>query len=196
MTYDLINDWIKFQLSKPIENLISIPNENTIVLYTDGTCESLECAIDSRKAKKDPLLLQNKPIIDPETAQILDPTHFDVTNESILFTYFTQSRKTNDVHLVFFDLNGDTLQIEGPVTKLKLVREDRDTKLVGCTVVDSTVCPQLVTMCKLQHNEYIFNDFQFNSNLFVQGRIIVCFCCHCAAVSHCRIMYLVILWQW
>lgn len=137
---------MSFQLSKPIENLISIPNENTIVLYTDGTCESLECAIDTRKEKKDPLLLQNKPIVDPVTTEIFDPTFFKTTNETILFTYLT--RKSNDVRLVFFELNSDTLRIDSPVTKLKLVREDRDTKLVGCTVVDSILCPQLVTICK------------------------------------------------
>lgn len=136
------------QLSKPIENLISIPNENTIVLYSDGTCESLECAIDSRKEKKDPLLPQNKAIVDPEKAQISDATYFKAANESILLTYFTKSREKSDIRLVFFELNSDTLRIESSVTKLKLVRDDRDTKLVGCTVVDSILCPQLVTICK------------------------------------------------
>lgn len=139
---------LHFQLSKPIENLISIPNQNTIVLYSDGTCESLECAIDSRKEKKDPLLLQNKPIVDPEKSQISDATYFKAANESILLTYFTQTREKNDIRLVFFELNSDTLRIESSVTKLKLVRDDRDTRLVGCTVVDSIMCPQLVTICK------------------------------------------------
>lgn len=115
-------------------------------MYSDGTCESLECAIDSRKEKKDPLLPQNKPIVAPETTQISDPNYFKTSNGSILFTYFM--RKANDVRLVFFELNSDTLRIEGSVNKLKLMREDRDAKLVGCTVVNSIFCPQLVTICK------------------------------------------------
>lgn len=90
-------------------------------------------------------MLANKPIVDPNTTDIFDPTFFMV-GETILFTYFT--RKADDVHLVFFELNGDTLRIEGSVTKLKLAREDQQTKLVGCTVVDSILCPQLVTICK------------------------------------------------
>lgn len=140
-------------------NLISIPNENTIVLYSDGTCESLECAIDSRKEKKDPLLLPNKPVVNSEMTKISDPTYFKTANDSILFFYFAESLKTNDVRLVFFELNSDTLRIDSLVTKLKLMREDRDTKLVGSTVVDSLVGPQLVTLCKFKKTPQSIVEF-------------------------------------
>lgn len=139
------------QLSKPIESLISIPNENTIVLYSDGTCESLECAIDSRKEKKDLQLLANKPVVDPETTELLNATYFRTSNEAILLTYFTQSRESSDICLVFVELNSDTLRIERPVTKWKLARNDRNINLVGCTVVDNIMHPQLVTICKQFH---------------------------------------------
>lgn len=115
-------------------------------MYSVGTCESLECAIDSRNEKKDPLLLSNKPIVYQEMTKVSDPT----VNHSIFFFYFAESVKTNDVRLIFFELTYETVRIDSSVIKLKLMREDRagDTKFVGSTVVDSLVCPRLVMLCK------------------------------------------------
>lgn len=137
-----------FQLSKPANNLVSIENAGTIVLYMDGTCESLEYAIETRKDKKDLSLPQFKPIIDPTFVDILSSTFFKGANNSILFTFFVKSRETRETDLIYYKLDTDTLRIDGPINRLKLLRDEKNIKLCGFTVVDSSSCPSLVTICK------------------------------------------------
>lgn len=135
-------------MAKPVETLLSIQNDKTIVLYTDGTCESLESAIETRKLKKDLLDPRDKPIIDPETTAILHPTYFKCANNKLLLTYFTRSADASEVQLICFMIDDETLQIDGVANKLKLFREQSGIKLAGFTVINSTVVPQLVTICE------------------------------------------------
>lgn len=137
-----------FQLSKPANSLVSIENGGTIVLYTDGTCESLEYAIETRKEKKDLSLPQFKPIIDPSTVDILSSTFFKAANDTILFTFFVRSRETRETDLIYYKLDNETLRIEGPINRLKLLRDEKNIRLCGFTVVDSSTCPNLVSICK------------------------------------------------
>lgn len=142
------NLMVFFQLSKPASSLISIENAGTIVLYTDGTCESLEYAIETRKEKKDLSLPQFNPIIDSSTVDILSSTYFKTANDSILLTYFVRSRETRETNLIYYKLDNETLRLDGPINRLKLVRDEANIRLCGFTVVDSNICPSLVTICK------------------------------------------------
>lgn len=123
-------------------------NAGTIVLYMDGTCESLEYAIETRKEKKDLSLPQFKPIIDQTMVKILSSTYFKVTNDRILFTYFVKSLDNQEISLIYYKLDNETLRLDGPINRLKLVREEKNIQLCGFTVVDSNSCPNLVTICK------------------------------------------------
>lgn len=140
--------YFNFQLSKPANSLVSIENVGTVVLYMDGTCESLEYAIETRKEKKDLSLLQFKPIIDPTTVDILSSTFFKGSNDSILFTFFVKSRDTRETNLIYYKIDNETLRIDGPVNRLKLLRDEKNIRLCGFTVVDSSSVPNLVTICK------------------------------------------------
>lgn len=140
--------FLSFQLAKPIENLISIENKQTLVLYTDGTCESLEYAIDKKKDDRDISIPCNKPVIDSESVSITDITYFKTSNDSILIAYFTKSIKNQDVQLVYFRVDSETFQLCEPVYRIKLIRKDKGSKLCGYTVVDGVTSPQLVTICK------------------------------------------------
>lgn len=120
----------------------------TIVLYVDGTCESIEYAIETRKEKKDFSLPQFQPIIEPLNTTILDSTYFIGPNDTILMAYFVKSLDNHETHLIYFNLDNETLRINGPINRLRLVRDEQHIRLCGFTVVDSSSCPNLVTICK------------------------------------------------
>lgn len=114
----------------------------------DGTCESLEYAIETRKEKKDLSLPQFKPIIDPSSVCILSSTFFKGANDSILLTFFVKSRETRQTDLIYYKLDNETLRIDGPINRLKVLRDEKNIRLCGFTVVDNSSCPNLVTICK------------------------------------------------
>lgn len=120
----------------------------TIVLYMDGTCESLEYAIEMRKEKKDLTLPQFKPVIDTSNAKILTAARFKLAADRILLTYFVESLENQMKFLIYFTIDGETLQLDGPINRLRLFRDEAQIQLSGFTVVDSSSCPQLVTICK------------------------------------------------
>lgn len=120
----------------------------TIVLYMDGTCESLEYAIEMRKEKKDLSVPQFKPVIDTSNAKILNAAHFKLSAERILLTYFVESLENQMKYLIYFTIDAETLRLDGPINRLRLFRDEAQIQLCGFTVVDSNSCPQLVTICK------------------------------------------------
>lgn len=147
------NKRFHLQLSKPASSLISMENAGTIVLYMDGTCESLEYAIETRKEKKDFSLPQFKPIIDSSSMEILNSTYFKGPNDTILLTFFVKTRENRETHLIYYKLDNESLRLNGPINRLNLVRDEKNIRLCGFTVVDSNVSPHLVTICKYQNAE-------------------------------------------
>lgn len=135
-------------MAKPIQDLLSFESRDTLVLYNDGTCESLEIAIDKRKEDRNNGIPTNKAIVDAATTTIVKAAYFKTANDHILLTYFTKSRKNDDIHLVFFKLDSESLQLVGPVNKVKLLRDGRSAELSGYTVVDGIMWPHLVTICE------------------------------------------------
>lgn len=114
----------------------------------DGTCESLEYAIEMRKEKKDLTLPQFKPIIDVSNVKILKAAYFKTLPDTILLTYFVESLENHVKYLIYFKIDAETLQVDGPVNRLRLFRDEAQIQLCGFAVVDSSSCPQLVTICK------------------------------------------------
>lgn len=115
----------------------------------DGTCESLEYAIETRKEKKDLSLPQFKSIIEPSSVRILSSTYFKLSNNTILLTYFVKTLDNHETHLIYYTLENETLRLNGPINRLKLTRDEKEKiRLCGFTVVDSHNFPNLVTICK------------------------------------------------
>lgn len=164
-----------FQLSKPAHSLISMDSGGTIVLYTDGTCESLEYAIEMRKEKKDLSLPQFRPMIDTSNAKILNAAYFKPTPDTILLTYFVESSENHMKQLIYFKIDTETLRLDGLVNRLRLFRDEPQIQLCGFTVVDSSSCPQLVTICKyknfMSHCVYFIHSFFRMFVLISKGRI-------------------------
>lgn len=121
--------------------LIPVENGGTIVLYEDGSCESLEHAIEMRKAKQ-----QQQPIIETTDHEITGAACLRFANDNLLLTYFLKADDRN--YVVYSKLDKETLCIDGDVQKLELVREEKAFSLCGSTVVHGNGVAHLVTICK------------------------------------------------
>lgn len=129
----------------------------------DGTCESLEYAIEMRKKKKDLTVPQFKPVIDVSNVKILNAAYFKTVPDTILLTYFVESLENHMKHLIYFKIDAETLRLDGPVNRLRLFRDEAQIQLCGFTVVDSSSVPQLVTICKwYTHIEFLFGTLLFH----------------------------------
>lgn len=131
-----------------MEELITFENKNTIVLYNDGSCESLELAIDTRKEDKSDGSGFHKAIVDPSNSVITKPAYFKVANGKILMTYFTKSLDSNEVFLVCFKIDIESLQIYETARKCRVTRDDGGSRLNGYAVVDGIMGPSLISICK------------------------------------------------
>lgn len=127
-----------------MEELITFENKNTIVLYNDGSCESLELAIDTRKEDKS----THKAIVDTSNCVITKPAYLKVANGKILMTYFTKSVDGDEVYLVCFKIDNESLQIYETARKCRVARDDGGSRLNGYAVVDGIMGPSLISICK------------------------------------------------
>lgn len=117
----------------------------------DGTCESVEHAIENNK-EKNPVSLQFKTNIMPNGFEILKPATFRDVNDNILLTYFIKSTTTDETQLIYFKLDKETLRSDGSIRRAKLVREENGLGLCGFTVVNSSSHLQLITICMFRQS--------------------------------------------
>lgn len=127
----------------------------TIILYKDGTCESLEFAIETRKQDRDQMG-NPKPIVDAETQKILNTSCLRTFNGTILLTYFVKNDTTNEIEFVYYKLDDATFTIAGPAHTFRLVRPQLSASLAGYTVVDGDMHPSLLTICKTSFYFFLF----------------------------------------
>lgn len=123
---------------------MTIPGVNTLILYKDGTTESLKVAIDTRKAEK-----VIKPIVRTDEQSIHNVAIFNTTDQTVWISYFVKNVKSGQVEFIYFRLNSETLIPSGKVFKFQLARTEQNASLIGYCVVDGDVQPSLVTICKL-----------------------------------------------
>lgn len=122
----------------------------------DGTCESVEHAIENNKERNPRDSLQLKTNVIPTGFEILKPATFRDVNDNILLTYFIKSITTDETHLIYFKLDKDTLRLDGSIKRAKLVREESGVRLCGFTVVNSSSHLQLITICMFRQSIYGF----------------------------------------
>lgn len=139
-------------MAKPIHEIIPFEREDSIVLYVDGTCESLELAIDTRKQTRDDTSICHKPVIaDPESIKILKTAYFRTSDGRVFLTYFTRRTGKNDIYLIRLRIEPESLQIMDTVTKIRIARVDPETELKGYAVVNGLLGANLITICMLHH---------------------------------------------
>lgn len=176
-----------FQLAKPIQDLIPFENRNTIVLYTDGTCESLELAIDTRKEERSDLSICHKSLIIDDATEILTPSYFKTPDDKLYLTFFTKETEKNVVYLVRVRIEPESLQIMDAVTKIRLAREDQDTELKGYAVVDGVLGANLITICECFMQEYYSDNLMLMNMFLFQGAIVGYSTCRCPmTATWCR----------
>lgn len=143
----------KIKIPKAIHDLITFQRRETLVIYQDGTCESLQTCIESRKYEKN-MPGQEKPIINAETQRITKVAYFtSPLSESTLLTYFvvTNDRPSEPIEFVYFNLDASNLAPSGPINRFRIQRgASQDAQLVGCTVVDGDLYPSLISICKYE----------------------------------------------
>lgn len=135
---------------------------NTLILYKDGTTESLKLCIDSRKSEK-----ETKAIVRPDEQTIHNVAIFTTNDQSVWLSYFAKNVRSGHVEFIYFRLNGETLVPSGKVFKFHLARTEQQASLIGYCVVDGDAQPSLVTIC-----EFIF----YNTCSYLHfSMLILCF---------------------
>lgn len=118
------------------------------MLYTDGTCESLELAIDTRKEERNDTAICHKPVItDSGATNIQTPTYFKTPDGRLFLAYFTKSAKKNATYMVLLRIEPESLQIMEAATRFRIARDDQGAELNGYAVVDGLMGANLVTIC-------------------------------------------------
>ncbi|KAG4076601.1 hypothetical protein HA402_001888 [Bradysia odoriphaga] len=117
----------KIKLPRQLKEIISFDDKHTILVYEDGTCESLENRVNGR-----PFYFE--PIVTADTNQISRIECFNTRDNRVMLTYFT--RNENDrgtVQLVYFLLNDDDL------TPIKSIGDNARVKRIVVTRDESKV---------------------------------------------------------
>lgn len=145
-----VNRIKKEKIPKAVHELVSVQRRDTLVLYKDGSCESLELCRDTRKVDRTGAAAM-RAIVDERQCRISQPQTFVPAadgSDSLMLTYFVLN-DDGAVGLVYFRLDGETLQPSGAVQRLHIVRPDNgSSKLVGYVVVAGQQQPSLMTLCE------------------------------------------------
>lgn len=123
----------------------------------DGTCESVEYAIENNNKKNPQAPLQLETNVIPTGFEILKPVAFRDVSDNILLTYFIKSTTTDEMQLIYFKLEKNTLRTDSSIRRAKLVREENGVGLCGFTVVNSSSHLQLITICMFRQSLFGFD---------------------------------------
>ncbi|XP_035910208.1 uncharacterized protein LOC118511355 [Anopheles stephensi] len=143
-----INTVKKVKLYRSVLDLFSLANGQTLLLYTDGSCESLESALETRKqSKANPTdgtgAVQN---VNPKTHTIRDVQVLVLDNGTPLLTYFVRKEDDGSLELHYALLNPGDLKLQKGFEKIALQRIGDDIKLASSCIVDGSDGPSLLTI--------------------------------------------------
>ena len=139
-----------FQFHKSIADLV-VNDTDTLVLYSDGTCEPLQTAIESRK-DDGPKYSQQIELV--SSLSFTNATVHNLPNGSRILTYFERNIKTGDYHLVRISLQKGN----NSKKRFKLKRGILDVQVAGAAVIEGEGGPVLLTICKyicLKSKQYL-----------------------------------------
>ncbi len=147
-----INKIKKVKYHRKIHDLFTIECDNrndTLVLYQDGTCESLESSLESRLLDKD----------NEEVKRLLNETHLGYSIENVKVIQLAQdgnhlllsyTKKTGkSVELNYTTISKENLKPTRPFKKIMLERFEQKVDLCGFAVVEGRErYPLLLTICE------------------------------------------------
>lgn len=147
-----VNRVKKLKLPKLVHELLSFQRQDTIVLYKDGSCESLARCLEMRKQST---AVVGRPVIAGNDVQqsISGATTFAAgcAVAAPMMTYFVHNHSDGSVDLVYYKLDADTLAASGPIRRMRLARPGCGAKLIGQVVVDGEMQPSLMTLCEYEY---------------------------------------------
>lgn len=127
-----------------MHDLVTFDKKPTLVLYRDGTCESLKSAIETRKQE----LSTVRSVVNPATTKISNICAFLGADEKLVLTYFVKDSSSEDLEFVYFKLDNEAYEQEGTLHKHKFSRREQGALLSGCTLVEGESFPSLISICK------------------------------------------------
>lgn len=134
-----INKCKKLKFHKNIANVIYTADE-AVILYADGTCESLSSALQSRKEHASENLqfemLSTLPIIDPKIVDFQDGRKFLV--------YF-QEEESKPLQMITNELDLANLKPIGSFKKL-IIKRPGEVSVSGYAIIETEVSPALFTI--------------------------------------------------
>uniref|UniRef100_A0A2M4BFG6 Putative nucleolar protein 11 n=1 Tax=Anopheles marajoara TaxID=58244 RepID=A0A2M4BFG6_9DIPT len=141
-----LNKVKKIKLYRTVQDLFTVGSGQTLVLYTDGSCESLESALETRNKDRAKPSEVTQGGTTERDASIKDVQVLQLDDGALLLTYFVRNEKEDTTELNYGLLSSTDLKLVNRIQKVKLERLGDDLKLAGCCIVDSSDCPSLVTL--------------------------------------------------
>ncbi|XP_017072346.1 nucleolar protein 11 [Drosophila eugracilis] len=124
----------KLKFQKSIAHLVET-NQEVLVLYSDGYCQNLSQALDSRKDQKEDTAEQ---LALAASKIISKPTVNTLAEGQEVLTYFEEIKATGELQLIRLSLT--------TASRRKYLIKREDVRLTGYAVVEGDVAPQLLTI--------------------------------------------------
>lgn len=142
-----INKVKKVKFFRNISELFTVDNGQVLVLYDDGTCESLESAVNTRNEdRKFSDDIVRKPNVDTAKETIVDVRVITLDNGDVILAYFVRDMEEESVVLNYSLLEKENLKSVKGFHKVKLERMEQKVQLVGQCIVDGSGGPSLITI--------------------------------------------------
>lgn len=136
-----INQIKKIKLPKNVADLVAREGKDVIVIYTDGTSESLSDSLEPETR-----IENQKQIVDAQTETIFNISAFTSINEETFVIYFVKTN-AGGIKLIYYKIDSECMRIAGSVYMFSIARREQ-VNLVGYAVVEGELFPSLITICK------------------------------------------------
>lgn len=144
-----INKVKKVKFYRTIAQLYAVATGQVLVLYDDGSCESLESAVDTRNEdRKAPEQIERGvPIVDAARESIVDVCTVALDSGRLVLGYFVRDGESGAMTLHYCLLAEESLK---PLRfrKVRLERAEQKVHLVGQSLVEGGGSVSLITICE------------------------------------------------
>uniref|UniRef100_A0A182PCT4 Nucleolar protein 11 n=1 Tax=Anopheles epiroticus TaxID=199890 RepID=A0A182PCT4_9DIPT len=141
-----LNTVKKIKLYRTVHDLFCLESGQTLLLYTDGSCESLESALETRTQNKLQTAESSPTYVDHKTHTMKDVQILLLDNGTPLMTYFVRKEDDGTMVLHYALLNPSDLKVHKTIEKITLQRIGGDIKLMSACVVDGSDGPSLLSI--------------------------------------------------
>ncbi|KAH8360312.1 hypothetical protein KR200_001622 [Drosophila serrata] len=124
----------KLKFQKSIAHLVET-NQEALVLFSDGDCQTLSQALASRKDQKEDTASQ---LALAASKVISKPTIYTMAQGQQVLTYFEETKATGELQLIRVSL--------ATATRREYAIKREDVRLTGYAVIEGDTAPQLLTI--------------------------------------------------